>query len=328
MSRLNQVFAITCFAPVLIVADFSNDVAYIAEECFTMCHFDAFRGSLLAFAKREQLSDEEMADRLLYIAANPDRFKTSSEVSPERSAIGGLCFFPNAVNALPDLEKYISKPHTRSEALNAFGYITKYGDLFFDVTQRAIDNGTLEQSYFIRFLRAPIRSNLAGIIPLDKKSKLRMERILINARETTFEEAVFADEFLSYNVQDYTNSVEHVSALEAILEKYKHTHERPDRKRFFGGKWGSELISDKEWNCMATNRCQTEIARVMSLPEDERLNMTVILDAKIAAIEADEARAARRAVWKRRLGIVALALPIPIIALAPIVARRRKTRCF
>ena len=46
----------------------------------------------------------------------------------------------------------------------------------------------------------------------------------------------------------------------------------------------------------------------------------------IAAIEAAEARAARREVWKRRLRVGALALPIPVIALAAIVARRRRTR--
>ena len=51
--------------------------------------------------------------------------------------------------------------------------------------------------------------------------------------------------------------------------------------------------------------------------------MTAILDAKIAAIEEAEARAARRAVWKRRLRIGALVMPIPVIVLAAIVARRR-----
>ena len=77
---------------------------------------------------------------------------------------------------------------------------------------------------------------------------------------------------------------------------------------------------------MATNRCQLEIARVMALPERERLNMTAILDAKIAAIEAAEARAARREIWKRRLRFGAIVLPIPVIALAAIVARRRMKR--
>ena len=326
MSRLQLILAITCLAPVFILADFSNDVAYIAEECLTMCHFEAFKDSLRGFAKRNQLTDEEMAERLLFIAANPENFKTSSEMSPDRAAIGGLCFFPDAVNALPDLKRYIGNPHTRSEALNALGYITKFDDMFFNVAKQAIDNGTLDNSCFIRYLRASIRSHLSGSFPLDEKSKLRMERILINGTETTFEEAVFADEFLCDNVQYYTNSLEHVRVLEIILEKHKHILERPDRKRFFGNKWGSELISDKEWNCMATNRCQLEIARVMALPENERLNMTAILDAKIAAIEEAEARAARRAVWKRRLRIGALVMPIPVIVLAAIVARRRMQR--
>ena len=324
MSRLQQIFAISCLAPFLIMADFSNDVAFIAGECLTCVHYDAFRGSLLSFAKRNQLSDEDMAKRLLYIAANPESFKASSEFSPDRTAIGGLCFFPDAVNALPALEQYIINPHTRSEALNALGYLTKFDDLFFTVVKQAIDNGTMDNSFFIRYLRASIRSNLSGFFPLDEKSRLRMERILINATENTFEEAVSADEFLSDYVQYYTNSLEHVNALEIILEKHKHIHEHPDRKRFFGHKWGSELISDKEWNCLATNRCQTEIARVMALPENERINMAAILDAKIAAIEAAEARAARREVWKRRLRIGALALPIPVIAFAAIAVRRRR----
>jgi hypothetical protein len=58
----------------------------------------------------------------------------------------------------------------------------------------------------------------------------------------------------------------------------------------------------------------------MALPEDERLNMTAILDAKIAAIEEEEARAARRAMWKRRVwfsGGILLA-----IALVALLARK------
>ena len=328
MSRHQQLFAISCLAPFLMLADFSNDVAYIAKECLTMCHFEAFKDSLLGFAKRNQLTDEEMAERLLCIAANPEYFKTSSEMAPDRTAIGGLCFFPDAVNALPYLEKYIINPHTRSEALNALGYLTKFDDLFFNVATQAIENGTMDNSFFMRYLRASIRSNLSGSFPLDEKSRLRMERILINTTENTFEEAVFADEFLSDYIQCYTNSLEHVNALKLILEKHKHIHEHPDRKRFYGNKWGSELISDKEWNCLATNRCQTEIARVMALPENERLNMTAILDAKIAAIEVAEARAARREVWKRRFRLGALVLPVPVVALAAIVARRRRSKCI
>ena len=64
----------------------------------------------------------------------------------------------------------------------------------------------------------------------------------------------------------------------------------------------------------------------MALPENERLNMTAILDAKIAAIEAAEARAARREVWKRRLRTGAfLVLPILGIACVILFVRKKKT---
>lgn len=146
MSRLQQIFAIACLMPVLMLADFSNDVAYIAKECLTVCHFEAFKDSLRGFAKQNQLTDEEMAERLLYIAANPESFKTSSEMALDRAAIGGLSFFTDAVNALPNLEKYIINPHTRSEALNALGYLTKFDDSFFKVAKQAIDGIARERA--------------------------------------------------------------------------------------------------------------------------------------------------------------------------------------
>ena len=65
----------------------------------------------------------------------------------------------------------------------------------------------------------------------------------------------------------------------------------------------------------------------MALPENERLNMTAILDAKIAAIEAAEARAARREVWKRQLCISGyFLLPVLGIATAVMIARRMRKR--
>ena len=44
-----------------------------------------------------------------------------------------------------------------------------------------------------------------------------------------------------------------------------------------------------------------DTAQIKSLPYYQRLNLTAILDAQIAAIEEAEARTERRAMWKRRL---------------------------
>ena len=85
-------------------------------------------------------------------------------------------------------------------------------------------------------------------------------------------------------------------------------------------------MSDDEWYTMVTNDCQSEIARIMSLPEGERLNLTAILDAQIAAIEEAEVRAARRVIWRRLLRNAALLLSIPVLVSVVIVLVRRKRR--
>ena len=324
MSRFQHIFAISCLAPVLILADFSNDVAYIAEECFTMCHFDAFRGSLLAFAKREQLSDEEMANRLLYIAANPDRFKASREDSPMRDAVGALYFFPNAINALTALEQYILTPETRAGAFAAYGRITRYDDRFFTFTDKAVESGKLDKDFYLLKICSALRQAQfpAAEWRRNEKSLLRMKRILANGQSNTHDNMVYFDRYNCDNIQGYSNSIEHVHAQRSISTLLNENRNRIVKSSCYRGEWGN--ISDDEWYRRATNSCQTEIARVLALAENERLNMTAILDAKIAAIEAAEARAARRAVWKRRFRLGALILPVPVVALAAIFAWRRR----
>ncbi len=77
---------------------------------------------------------------------------------------------------------------------------------------------------------------------------------------------------------------------------------------------------------MANSASVTEIIRTKSIPENERLNMKAILDAKIAAIEAAEARAARRAVWRRRFRLsIFLILPVLCIAFAVHLLLKKKT---
>ena len=326
MPRIRHALATMCLAPVILLADFSNDVAYIAENCFTVHHVDAFEGSLRVFAKRNNLSDEEMADRLLYIAANPFCFKNCSETSPVRAAVSSLYYFPNAVNALPALEKYMSIPETRFEALGAYGIITRFSDLFFTFTTNAVARGKLDKDFYLLSLCAELSNATSPSAKWERseKSLLRMKRILANGTSDFYDNMVYFDRCNCNSISDYTNSVEHVRAQCRIIDLLDKKCERIVKYSCYRGEWGT--LSDEEWCQRVTNQCQSEIARVMALPENERLNMTAILDAKIADIEAAEARAARRAVWKRRLRLGAfLVLPVLGIAVAILFVLKKKT---
>ncbi len=327
MSRINRVFLAMCLFSVPSLADFSNDVTYIAEECLTMCHFDAFRDSLLVFAKDNHLSDAEMADRLLCIAANPNQFNPDTGASYVRAAISGLYFFPNAENAVSALEQYLLLPQTQIEAIGSYGKITSFDNRFFSFISNALETGKLDKGIVCRYLYSAIRNLNADSWKTSEQIRLRMCGLLIRYANPSFDSLMYSDRFLAETIPEYSNSIDHVSTQGMILDLLAKRSCQIAKYSCYRGEWGN--ISDEEWYRRATNACQTEIARVMALPENERLNMTAILDARIAAIEAAEARAARHAAWKRRLRLGALVLPVPVIALAAIVAltlRRRRAR--
>ena len=85
-------FISVLLAPALVLADFMEDVHYISTECLPAHHYEAIKGSLLVFAKRNKLSDDEMAARLLYIADPANGITNLSKVSLARRAIGGIFF--------------------------------------------------------------------------------------------------------------------------------------------------------------------------------------------------------------------------------------------
>ena len=315
-----------CLFPVPLLADFSNDVTYIAEECLSCVHLDARHGSLRIFANQRNLSDNEMADRLLFIADPANGFTNCYGTPLTRAALGGIIEFPNAVDALPALEHYISIPDTRMEALSTFGRITKHNDRFFTVTQNAVESNSLDKVFYRCYIQSVVNSHQLGLLELDDYTRCRMECILIKGEYNSFEDSVGYDCFLSELLPGYTNSMEHVRAQQRIDNLLIQRKEHILKFSFYRFAGDNSKLSDEEWYRRATNSCQSEIARVMSLPEDERLNMTAILDAKIAAIEAAEARAARRAVWKRRLRISTYVLlsVFGIVAAFVIAVRRRR----
>ncbi len=324
MSRILQFFATMCLVPIVVLADFSNDVAYIAKECLTCAHYDAFEGSLLTFAKRNNLSDNEMAARLLFIADPGNGFKSDGGLPLTREALSGICLFRNAQSALPSLEKYMLDPTTCSSVLFGYGYITGYDNRFFSFISNALETGKLDKGIVCRYLYSAIKNPDTDSWKTSEQSRLRMCALIVRYANPTFDSLVYSDRFLSGIIPEYANSLDHVRTQEVIFGLLNEKRDRIVKYSCYRGEWGN--ISDDEWYRRATNSCQSEIARVMSLPEGERLNMTEILDAKIAAIEEAEARAARRAVWKRRLRIGAfLVLPVLCIAVAILFVLKKKT---
>jgi hypothetical protein len=310
--------------PGMLIANFTNDALRIANECLSYAHPDARHGSLRIFAEQNRLSDNEMAERLLFIAEPANGFTNCDGVLLTRAAIGGIREFHDASTALPSLEKYIAMPDYCAEAIGAYGIITRFSDRYFTFMTNVVAQGKLDNDFYLLRIGDELVNATSPLAKWKRSEKclLRMKRILVNGTSDFFDNMVYFDRTNCNSIPDYTNSIEHVRVQGKIIDLLDKKRERIVKYSCYRGEWGS--LSDDEWCQSVTNSCQSEIARVMALPENERLNMTAILDAKIAAIEAAEARAARREVWKRRLCLGALVLPIPVIALAAIIARRRR----
>ncbi|MBQ7652439.1 MAG: hypothetical protein IJS15_15885 [Victivallales bacterium] len=323
-TRLSCHLAIFLFASIFSKADLASDAAYIAEECLSHHHFEAVKGSLLVFAKQNNLSDDEMAARLLYIANPANGFTNSYGRPMSPAAIGGLCFFENANSAVPALETYIQISNTCSVALRALGYITKHDGRFFEIALKANKNNSTGNKRLMNHFMDLLRCDEAGDCELSEMSKFRMQKMLLGEVGNTYENASALDELLSLVLPDYSNSVQHVRSQQRICFFLIQNKDDILKNSVYRILRDNRKLTDEEWYFRATNACQSEIARVMALPEGERLNMTAILDDKIAAIEDGEARAARRATWKRRLRLIGgILLPVSLLTLVAIVLRRR-----
>ena len=321
--------------PLRSVEELAADYAeFLTNVTFQLRHGDVVRDSLDGFRKTEDYSPEAMLKALMSIVER-DRTSTNAESLRMAGAAIHAMGYMQLTNALPMLRKWtLGGGYVALPTFNAYGRIAGFDERYLQLGNDAVAAKTLSESYVLgQFeMLLSLDNSLANgqKLPqryrLHEKVKWKMARIVINFEDASFESSMNNEEDFARCIDGYTNSIEHVKAQQRINDYLLQRKEHILKKsacRFIGK---NRLLSDEEWYRRATNSCQSEIARVMALPENERLNMTAILDAKIAAIEAAEARAARRGVWKRRLRLGALVLPIPVIALAAIVARRRMKR--
>ena len=324
--------------PLRSVEERAADYAeFLTNVTFQLRHGDVVRDSLDGFRKTEDYSPEAMLKALVSIVER-DRTSTNAESLRMAGAAIHAMGYMQLTNALPMLKKWtLAGGDVATSSFNAYGRIAGYDEQYLELGISAVNPKALGESFFFGKLctRLSLDNSLVNgqQLPqrhrLNEKVKCKMARIVINFEDASFESSMNNEEVFARCIDGYTNSIEHVRAQQRIndflLQRKEHILKK-SACRIIGK---NRLLSDEEWYRRTTNNCQSEIARVMALPEDERLNMTAILDAKIAAIEAVEARAVCRAVWKRRLRIGGyLLLPVLGIVAAAIVSRRRRTRCI
>ena len=323
--------------PLRSVEDLSADYAGILTNVtFQLMHGDVVRDSLDGFRKAEDYSSDAMLKALVSVVERGMASTNAESLRMARASIHAMGYM-QLTNALPALRKWtLGGGDVALPSFNAYGRIAGFDERYLQLGNDAVAAKTLSESYVVGQFGTllSLDNSLANgqKLPqryrLHEKVKWKMARIVINFKDAGFESSMNNEEDFSRCIDGYTNSIEHVKAQQRInvfLLQKKEQILKKSACRIIGK---NRLLSDDEWYRRATNNCQSEIARVMALPEKERLNMTAILDAKIAAIEEAESRAARRTAWKRCLRFGAFVLSIPVIALAAIVARRRRFRCI
>ena len=322
-------------APVRSIEDLSAEYAdFLTNVTFQLRHADVIEDSLNSFRKAEDYSPDAMLKALVSIVERGHTTTNDDERRMARASINAMgCL--QLTNALPILEEWtLGGGDMGLSSFSSYGEITGHDERYIELGRRSVEANTLSKSYYLSQLKMlllpldPIAKAYTGTHcqPLQEKSRLIMSRMLINSEEGSFEDYCGRERLLSKELSGYTNSLEHVKAQLRINDFLIQRKENIIKKSCYRFMGNNRKLSDEEWYRRATNSCQHEIARVMSLPEEERLNMTMILDAQIAAIEEAEARAARRAIWRRLLRNAALLLSIPVLVSVVIVLVRRKRR--
>ncbi len=311
--------------------DLEHQYLYTLTNFALRAHDPAVFGDWLdSFRKDKDYSQEAMAKALVSIAERGIASTNLIDLRMANASINAMEYL-RLTNTLPKLKEWtLHEGQLAISAFNAYGEITGHDDRYIELGKNAVNSHTLTENFVMgqmTLLLHPLDQEAMAQFglhcqPLQEKARLKITRIVLNRKEWNFESCMGKEEMLSRTLDNYTNSIEHLRSQRRINEYLLQDKDFISKKSYYRITGDNRKLSDEEWYFRATNVCQTEIARVMALPEEERLNMTAILDAQIAAIEEEEARAARRAVWRRRLRIGAVSL----LTLAVVFAIVRRIR--
>ena len=160
-----------CFAAFLTVAGIPEDAESIKKEIFSFRHYTDTDCLLKNYAQENGLSDNDLFDRLVFIAENcwdPD----SDDYEKRRDAhlaLQEIRVLPKAIS-VPYLEKQLYRRDAkwRQTAMYALGRFAKSDECFYDITDKAAASGAIS--------RDEVRCYLYGIIRHDVESPTKYKK--------------------------------------------------------------------------------------------------------------------------------------------------------
>ena len=313
---------------------------------FTVNHADVFEAWLDSFRKDKDYSQEAMAKALVSIVERSVASGNEDDLHTASTAISAMSCL-QLTNMLPVLREWVLRGGDLCpSSFCAYGEICGNDKRYLDLGLECVNRKVFSMDYLTSQLCSTLSVDKQGrlAVPLDEPTRVRMQKTIFDSAFEIPPGRGGRDAYFCQLIPGYSNSQERVMILKRILDNVD-TIPRPregvrqlylfpyDNKGYEYDDLTNKVRSFCEGELkrierlpMANSASVAEIIRTKSIPENERLNMTAILDAKIAAIEAAEARAARRAAWKRRLRLgTFLILPVLCVAFAVHLVLKKKT---
>ena len=333
--------------PMRSIEDLSADYAdFLTNVTFQLRHADVFEDSLNSFRKAEDYSPDAMLKALVSIVEKRHATTNDVERRMARAAINAMgCL--RLTNALPILNEWtLGGGDIALSSFCAYGEVCDNDKRYLNLGIECVSRGVFSLDYLTLQLCSILTADNQGrlSVPLDEPTRVRMQKTILDSAFKSPPSRGELDSYFCQLIPGYSNSQERVVMLQRILDNIgKIPRPREGVRQLYlfpydkKGYEYDDLTNKVRTICEvelariqklpnAAPNSMTEIARSRSIPIGERLNMTAILDAQIAAIEEAEARAARRAIWRRRLRNAGLLLPIPVIVFVVVLVRRKRNR--
>ena len=322
--------ATTLFFGLLGLAAFGGipeDADHICETFFHYRHGIPCE-SLRTYAREHGFSDDELFERLKYIAEtrwDSEDPRTHLEAESAVDVMGML----KMTNAIPYLEKQLYRGENRcTVALYALQYVLDYNESFLDILENAVQNKVLLRLNATCILYGAIRRLTSESIALENNEKDRIYRTLLlypPDQGNLGLDADWHDNQLCQHMKGYARSKER---LEQVALLAANTNASPALRE----KYAKELekmrtIPEDELICLLDlyPPTENELAQTRKDVIDKRADVsTADVEAESSAATADGQKKSPRPNGKAGMVVLAVVTVALAVGRAVMFMRRRK----